>query len=840
MSTIESRGPEERLERGREVRGEPSQTESPLSTLGVLEGRRVKPLELSEIQSFVEISQILTNVEEETKGLEKSLSIASKQNEIRAIKSKIIEVYTKIKSEREMNVDDYLQLSNLLFKLKKLSPPTTFIQEVFNFIFTPDRALNQIEVECIKQIHDQPQLMKTILQGYDQLAQTLNQLIDQSNRTGVVSEEIQPMLYRLEYYNSIIGIPWSEEQKGGRSVVPLWEEQESSSAVTRSMKLEDCQGLTALYGLVLRISESERSGRYRDKVVIPGVGEYRYDQIESLIHKFAKEELGRYPFAKGKTAYTVCALINTIRLMNPRSSKESSELDRLENQCLDIVKQDQEKMILITRRYDRLAKEMNTVIRNTFVKQYLYDKKINSLLELQFLSKFLNVKLSHHHMNQSELFPLVQQPSNPFKAIIRYSQLSAIINQEIEVRQKVRELQRLQFQVAPQNLLSDIMAPEEKKRINERIDELKEWLTAKFKIQEAYLAFERENLEGLKLPEPFFQSMLKECEQYANFLNVEFSDAQRVGQGMLPKIDFNTEREGYFYKPTLHTLPVKVDFLNKQIQYFNDYFKYKKLKQESRQNEKDIIALRFDVFSPRAMELLNRKEELDRAIKKLEDKHRISFKDDREMLYWMNKMLIPYIRSFNLIRLTEAQASGMEEIPIMDITTLPLPSKEDLLRSIEEHCPPDLVKKLIKTFPPAWVQLLGQATPEHVEPEREEVGEAIIESALPAQEGVSTASSEAIRSYAVPPISDEELDRLMEEWEEFEQLKEGDGAPVVTDEYLDERFSQFEQPQEGGVSVVTDEVLDLYRRWINLLPDAPKDQLQKKQEGPQGISIKAS
>lgn len=593
------------------------------------------------------------------------------------LKTKIQQIYTELKSSNKMELEQYRQLNSLIFEIQTLSNGDSKTKQLYNRLFLQDSQMHNIEVECLQKIHDDPELMDYILKQYDQLAATLNQHI----RMGASESDTKEMLPTLKYLNSIIGLEWNEKQIEGKEPVPLWtEERSAGNLIPKSMKIHDCQKLTALNALLTHVNENEYAGRFRDKLVISGMGEYLFADFEKKIKELTTKEWTRFPFAKSEIAYEALLAINQLKQINPRPSSETKDLDELEAKCLNTIRQDPKRMKFARKQFNKLARDANRQIIYKLVTEYkhTYMPTPQSMQELKLLGKILDKPISLEQFNCQALIQPVVKPGQTQRAtnIIRFNAYRSLINHEIELREKIKELKALNWQIDPQNLSSTLLEPETIKEISEKINRLSDWICDKFiDVNDPNSHYSlKENLESYQMPDSLFKSILASCGEFAKIIEKPLTENELKGVEFIPRLEFQIEieRENFFQH---------LNDINKVNYMINAANHHLKLRNLHAKREELIHAITLN--APFFMNLAEMDAVNQEIFKISKEPHILeTFSTHRNFVQWIEEF-IPFYEAVTHNMLSKEQKEGLEEIPMIDLDKISLPDREKLIRDYE-------------------------------------------------------------------------------------------------------------------------------------------------------------
>lgn len=708
-------------------------------------------IDLSRAKSYQELAETVSKFHQMGKTCTvngSSVSNGSDSLDFNALKSKINQLYSEQKSSNLLNADQYNQLSALLFEIKSLSCEDSKTQRLYDTLFLRDGEMHQIETECFQKIHDNVEVMDSLLKLYDQLAELMNDSI----KMGRPQSEIKGLLNQLKYLNSIIGLEWNEAQKVGKEPVPLWKAHTAEgNTMPKSMKIADCNRFSALNALLANINQNENVVRHRDKLVIPGRGEYSYAAVEQKIKDLAEREMIRFPFAKSEIAYEAYLSISTLKQMNPRASSEITALNQLETKCLNIIRQDPKTMKVVRKRFNSQIKIVNRDMMHSFVNNVNYRNLApESMLELKFLGAILDQPLSIQQFNQQALIQPVLRPEQKMRLteFDQYNTYRSLINHEIELREKIKEFKSLNWQIDPQNASSILLNSEQKMEVAVKINQLRGWIcdkTCDVNNSNSFYQLQERSASYL-MPEPLFQSMLTACGELAKRANKPLQETELKGFAFLPTIERKVDlsRENFFDKIE------DANNINTCISCLNHHIKLRKL--IARKEELRNSLTSEGAFSSAHVNVLNELSQLDHEFRKVLKASKNSlqqFSSHRELIFWMNETFIPYYQKSGPGKLSTAQRNCLEEIPLIDLEKIPKPEREGLLKDYQS------LTEIQRT----WIDM-PESVREALQVPQEETSST--EEQAPLSESSSSMSDEEVYSSGPSTSEPEPLERVSE------------------------------------------------------------------------------
>ena len=186
----------------------------------------------------------------------------------------------------------------LIFNLKLITSEHSLTKTLFKSAFSNDSAILKLERDCEKTMRKSQEIMKTILNNYNNLATEINQKIQ--GRTiafGRGAEnplQLKNDLNQLKFLNTFLGVKWDKAQGVGIQPIPLCGTGESSSAALapESLHPKDCKSLGSLYKLMKTLRETQVIIKEEGRTIeIPGKGSIDIRDIEQKLQELYARQL---------------------------------------------------------------------------------------------------------------------------------------------------------------------------------------------------------------------------------------------------------------------------------------------------------------------------------------------------------------------------------------------------------------------------------------------------------------------------------------------------------------------------------------------------------------------
>ena len=159
--------------------------------------------------------------------------------ELDALAEKMINLFKSAASTQSDTVELDEKTSALIFSLKLITREHSEAKSIFKTAFSNESSIVKLENECKTRLRKNDEMMKTILNNYNNLAIQFNQKkIGRQHLAGRVSEDFSRMksdLRRLEFLNTFLAVKWEKDQREGSSPSPYAAQAKSMQHLLRKL-----------------------------------------------------------------------------------------------------------------------------------------------------------------------------------------------------------------------------------------------------------------------------------------------------------------------------------------------------------------------------------------------------------------------------------------------------------------------------------------------------------------------------------------------------------------------------------------------------------------------------